>query len=73
MAEEKEPPLLVIMEKVGAGRSPENFKLWVCRGEGRGCKRNRYRTTKKHCEDCYEPAETDTIEQVMQKMKRGNA
>lgn len=50
------------------------FKLWGCRGEGKGCNRNRYRTNKAPCDDCL-PAhdENETLEQFSKRLERGDA
>lgn len=37
-----------IMEKTPGGE----LQLWGCRGEGKGCKRNKFRSARKHCQDC---------------------
>lgn len=73
MSEEKESPLNLILEKIGPGKTPENYQLWVCRGAGRGCDRNKYRRSLIHCDDCYLPDEADTIEEVVKKLARGDA
>ena len=50
-----------------------NFGLWACRGEGRGCKRNRYRKSIP-CDDCVGPLpEQETIEHLLDRLRRGDA
>lgn len=50
------------------------LKLWACRGTGKGCGRNRYRTSKKPCADCFGPLpENWTLKQVTDKLKQGDA
>jgi hypothetical protein len=66
-------PMLFVMEYVGGPRDdPDSFKLWVCRGERKGCKKRRMKTNR-HCADCYLPDEDDTLEQIKSKMMRGDA
>lgn len=59
------PQLVCILEKDGRG----GFDLWGCRGEGRGCTRNKYRARKTHCEDCLLGREEETIEQFMKRLE----
>ena len=62
------------LEKIGPGRGPENYMLFACRGEGRGCPRNKYRQRKKHCDDCLPAAdEHETVGQFKARLERGNA
>lgn len=50
------------------------FKLWACRGEGKGCARNKYRTVKAPCVDCKGPLDDNlTLEQFQQMLARGDA
>jgi hypothetical protein len=50
------------------------LRLWACRGEGKGCERNRYRKSKKQCVDCYGPLpENMTLGEVQKKLERGDA
>jgi hypothetical protein len=69
----KKPELKTIMERVGPGSTPADFELWACRGEGRGCTRNKYRRRQKHCEDCLRCDPQETIEKVMIRLARGHA
>jgi hypothetical protein len=64
--------LTMIMERVAPGNHASCFKLWACRGEGRGCTRNRYRAQKKHCEDCAETLESETIAELQARLARGD-
>lgn len=50
------------------------LKLWACRGVGKGCARNQFRTKKKPCDDCV-PAHDDneTLEQLQARISRGDA
>jgi hypothetical protein len=51
-----------------------DFKLWACRGEGKGCDRNKYRKQKVHCEDCYGPCPEDiTLAELKAILDRGDA
>jgi hypothetical protein len=62
--------LEMILAKNGVGK----FDLWACRGEGKGCPRNKFRKRKKPCEDCVGPLpEHLTIGEVHQMLKRGDA
>lgn len=51
------------------------FNLWACRGTGgRGCRRNTHRTQPKPCDDCLGPLPPEmTLEQVMERLNRGDA
>lgn len=50
------------------------FALWACRGTGKGCTRNKYRSSLKPCDDCFGPLPEDmTLEQVAQKLQKGEA
>jgi hypothetical protein len=50
------------------------FRLWACRGEGKGCARNKYRKAQKPCDDCVGPLDEDlTVGQVAEMLKRGDA
>lgn len=69
----KRENLEMIMERVGAGAGTENFAMWACRGAGRGCKRNATRARKKHCDDCVAARNDETLEQLLARMKRGDA
>ena len=52
----------------------QKFKLWACRGEGKGCARNKYRSRRKPCDDCFGPLpEHLTIGEVAEQIKRGDA
>lgn len=63
-----------IMERVAPGSAPECFKMWACRGAGRGCTRNTHRAKKAHCADCVGADDpNETLEQLMARMKRGDA
>lgn len=50
------------------------LKLWACRGEGKGCVRNRFRRRSKPCDDCV-PAhdEKETLGQLQARLRRGDA
>lgn len=64
------PNLQMIMHRDTDGE----LKLWACRGEGKGCSRNRFRQNKKPCADCV-PAhdKTETIGQLTDRLARGDA
>lgn len=50
------------------------FRLWACRGEGKGCARNKYRRQQKPCEDCFGPLdESLTLGEVVDRLKSGDA
>lgn len=65
--------LQMILEKVHEGDSPSCFQLWVCQGEGRGCKRNKFRSAKKHCDDCVLARDEETLGDLVERVQRGNA
>lgn len=50
------------------------LKLWACRGAGKGCGRNRYRSRKAPCDDCV-PAhdEEETVGELIERVARGDA
>ena len=62
-----------IMERTGPGRTAADFCLWGCRGEGKGCARNKWRERKKHCDDCVLADPRETLEQFKTRLERGNA
>lgn len=68
------PKLQMILERVGPGNRPESFRMWACRGAGRGCPRNKFRKSAKHCEDCV-PAhdESETLGDLHARIERGDA
>ena len=50
------------------------FRLWACRGTGKGCNRNRYRSSKSPCDDCFGPLDENmTLQQVADRLKQGDA
>jgi hypothetical protein len=50
------------------------FRLWACRGAGKGCDRNRYRRQKTPCPDCYGPCdESMTMGELQDRLKAGDA
>jgi hypothetical protein len=51
-----------------------DFRLWACRGEGKGCGRNKYRRQQKPCADCFGPLDENmTLGQVVERLKAGDA
>lgn len=51
-----------------------DMRMWACRGEGKGCERNRFLRRKKPCDDCMGPLdESLTLEQVEVMLKKGDA
>jgi hypothetical protein len=67
------PKLEMIMERVGPGNKPESFRMWACRGAGRGCQRNKHRNVTRHCDDCVPADDDETLEQLDARMRRGDA
>lgn len=61
--------LQFIMAKDRAG----TLRLWGCRGAGKGCERNRYRTRAAPCDDCLLAIETETLAQFRARLNRGDA
>ncbi|WP_375782929.1 hypothetical protein ACE10Z_23735 [Bradyrhizobium sp. Pha-3] len=60
----------MILAKDEAGE----FRLWACRGEGKGCDRNKYRRSKSPCVDCVGPLDENlTLGEVMDQLNRGDA
>lgn len=68
------PDINFIMERVGSGNDVSDFRLFACRGAGRGCKRNLHRSKAKHCDDCV-PADdpNETLQAFKARMQRGDA
>ena len=65
-----QPELSLILHKDHNGK----FKLWACRGVGKGCARNKYRTSKAPCGDCKGPLREDlTIGEVQSMLNKGDA
>lgn len=64
------PELKTILAK----DADDNFRLWACRGEGKGCARNQFRSRQKPCDDCMGPLDENlTLGEVMDKLKQGDA
>jgi hypothetical protein len=61
--------LQFVMERNDRGE----LEMWVCRGSGKGCSRNRYRSSKKHCEDCFRCSDEETLGQVRARLNRGDS
>ena len=62
------PDIEFIMERSGSG-----FAMYGCRGAGKGCNRNKYRESKKHCDDCVLADPNETIGDFKTRMERGDA
>lgn len=65
--------LKMILERVHEGDEPSCFRMWACQGEGRGCRRNKFRSMKKHCDDCVLARNEETLGELMERIRRGNA
>lgn len=66
--------LKLILERIAPGSEITCFKLWACRGEGKGCKRNEFRERKKHCENCVDTNNEENPRRIIQeRLKRGDA
>jgi hypothetical protein len=50
-----------------------NWRLWACRGTGKGCARNKHRAKGKHCGDCLTTDENETLADVQKRLARGDA
>jgi hypothetical protein len=62
--------LSLIMQRDHTGE----LRLWACRGEGKGCGRNKFRKQSVHCDDCLGPLPPDmTLEEVHQRLARTDA
>jgi hypothetical protein len=64
-----EPDIEMILAKDSGG----TFRLYACRGAGRGCPRNEYRTAKKPCEDCVLAIESETLGELQERLAKGDA
>lgn len=63
------PTLSLIIDR----DAKRELRMWACRGQGKGCKRNEHRTSRTHCDDCFGPLADDmTLEQVVQRLKDGD-
>lgn len=63
----------MIMERIRPGKTVDCFAMWVCRGEGRGCPRNKFRNQKKDCQDCVlAHDENETLGDLLKRVKRGD-
>lgn len=50
------------------------FQLYACRGVGKGCQRNKHRSHKAQCNDCFGPLDENmTLEDVVKRLQRGDA
>jgi len=68
------PKLEIILETILAKDEFGKFRLLACRGEGKGCKRNKHREKAKPCEDCLGPLDEKlTLGEVVDQLKRGDA
>lgn len=65
--------LQFIMERVKPGGRPDCFRMWACRGEGKGCARNKYRNAKKHCDDCVPARDEETLGELQKRIAAGDA
>ncbi len=63
------PDLQLIMVKDGKG----GHNLYGCRGEGKGCNRNKHRASKTQCPDCVLADPKETIGHFQKRMARGDA
>lgn len=62
--------LQTILARDAAGK----LCLWACRGEGKGCARNKYRSSLKPCDDCFGPLpEAMTLGEVVDRLNKGDA
>lgn len=70
----KAPKIQFILEKTGNGKNAHNYALFACRGEGRGCSRNKYRSRLKHCDDCVATNNgNETLAELNTRLQRGDA
>lgn len=62
----------MILEYVGPGKGPDAYQLWACRGESKGCSKKRKK--QKHCAECVACHDMrETLEELLQRMERGDA
>lgn len=74
MHDDAEKPQLSLILARNQQSPRREFALWACRGEGKGCARNRYRTSKAPCDDCFGPLpEGMTIAEVLKRVEQGDA
>lgn len=51
-----------------------NFEMYACRGDGKGCDRNKYRKTLAPCDDCIGPLDPKmTLGEIEEKLTKGDA
>ncbi len=67
----KKPDLELIMVKNPAAKL--GYDLLACRGEGKGCKRNKFREAKAGCEDCVLADPKETMGELQARLKKGDA
>lgn len=68
-----DPKMSFILERVRSGDTLDCFQLWLCRGEGKGCKRNKHRKSIVHCDDCVLGDDKETLEELQKRVTRGDA
>jgi hypothetical protein len=62
--------LNLIMDRDAANE----LRLWACRGDGKGCRRNSFRSIKRACENCLGPLpENMTLAEVQKQLERADA
>lgn len=63
-----------IMERVAHDGLATDFALFACRGAGRGCPRNKFRSRKVHCDDCLKADNpNETLVDFKARLERGDA
>lgn len=64
------PKINMILARDNAGQ----LQLWACRGNGKGCRRNLYRSAAKPCDDCMGPLPGNmTLADVQKRITQGDA
>jgi hypothetical protein len=63
------PKLELVVEKLINGQ----LVAYACRGVGRGCKRNKLRERKVHCDDCVLCDDQESLGELVERLRRGDA
>ncbi len=70
MTEKKKLELILVKDAA----AKHGHRFVACRGEGKGCKRNKYREAKAGCEDCVRcDNEQETLGELEARLSKGDA
>jgi len=68
----QQPQLTFIRERIDDwSRQAHAFQVWICAGQGRGCKRNRFRSDPKKCDDCISGSDQKSLGKLVQLELKG--